>query len=129
MPDKSHGTIHKVDAAFVGLISYPQWGLPQQKNEGIVFIWRIKSAIIVVSGPFLQIPGAIDKLLDFQLIDAVLAQMLVNNFFSDQVQTMIYIVAAHGKHLLSEASKNQSRSIADKLPAMLPFGLHTLPCL
>ena len=113
----------------MGLISYSQWSHPQQKYEGIVFIWRIKSAIIVVSGPFLQIPGAIDKLLDFQLIDAVLAQMLVKNLFSDQVQTMIYIVAVHGKHLLSEASKNQSRSIADEVPAMLLFGLYTLPCL
>ena len=113
----------------MGLISYSQWSHPQQKYEGIVFIWRIKSAIIVISSPFIQIPGAIDKLLDFQLIDAVLAQMLVNNFFSNQVQTMTYIVAAHGKHLLSEASKNPNRSIADGLPAMLLFGLHTLPCL
>lgn len=43
----------------------------------------VKSAMIVVSGLFLHIPGAIDKLLDPQLVNAVLAQMVVDNFFFD----------------------------------------------
>lgn len=103
MPDKGYGTIHKMDAALVGLTSYPQWSLPQQKyegivscilqkNDGIVFRWRIKSAIIVVSSPFLHIPRTIDKLLNSQLIDTVLAQVVVDNFFSDQVQNLLVIV-------------------------------------
>ena len=43
----------------------------------------VKSAMIVVSGLFLHIPGAIDKFLDPQLVNAVLAQMVVDNFFFD----------------------------------------------
>ena len=43
----------------------------------------VKSAMIVVSGLFLHIPWAIDKRLDPQLVNAVLAQMVVDNFFFD----------------------------------------------
>ena len=52
----------------------------------------VKSAMIVVSGLFLHIPGAIDKLLDPQLVNAVLAQMVVDDFFFDQFQNLPVIV-------------------------------------
>lgn len=52
----------------------------------------VKSAMIVVSGLFLHIPGAIDKLLDPQLVNAVLAQVVVDDFFFDQFQNLPVIV-------------------------------------
>ena len=41
----------------------------------------VKSAIIVVLGPFLHIPGAIDKFLKPQLVNALLTKVVVNSFF------------------------------------------------
>ena len=52
----------------------------------------LNSAMIVISGLFLHIPGAIDKLLDPQLVNAVLAQVVVDDFFFDQFQNLPVIV-------------------------------------
>ena len=52
----------------------------------------VKSAMIVVSGLFLHIPGAVDKLLDPQLVNALLAQMVVDDFFFDQFQNLPVVV-------------------------------------
>ena len=52
----------------------------------------VKSAMIVVSGLFLHIPRAVDKLLDPKLVNALLAQMVVDDFFFDQFQNLPVVV-------------------------------------
>lgn len=53
---------------------------------------NITSAIVIVSGLSLPIPGAVEKLLNSQLVNAVLAQVVIDNFSFDQIQNLPVVV-------------------------------------
>ena len=52
--------------------------------------------MIVVSGLFLHIPWAIDKRLDPQLVNAVLAQMVVDNFLGAAERRVLTASLSYG---------------------------------
>ena len=58
----------------------------------MIYFSNVKSAVIVVSGPLLHIPGTVDEVLNSQLINAILTQVVIDNFFSNPLQDLPVIV-------------------------------------